>query len=121
MNDIQSTFKFKNNKAETPDFYLGEKLNKKDLIGKEVWKMSITDYIKSVAENVEEKIRKKGDQQTSRVVTPMSQGYYPETDSYPELDQYIITTFWKLIGILQCEVEIGRVDILTDIFMLSSY
>ena len=47
MNDIQSTLKFKNIKVETPNFYLGEKLKKKDLGGKEVWKISSTDYIKS--------------------------------------------------------------------------
>ena len=53
MNDIQSTQKFKNNKVETPDFYIGSNLRKKNLGGKEVWTMSSTDYIKSSVENVE--------------------------------------------------------------------
>ena len=73
MNDIQSTLKFKNNKVETPDFYLGAKLKKKYLGGKEVWIISITYYIKSSMENVKEKLKKKGDQLPSRSVTPMSQ------------------------------------------------
>ena len=51
----------------------------------------------------------------------MSQGYYPETDSVPELDKYVITTFQELIGILRWAVEIGIVGILTEISTLSSY
>ena len=87
MNDIQCTLKSKNDKAETTEFYLGEKLKKKDLGGKEFWKMSSTDYIKSAVENVEEQRNKKGDRLPSRAVNPMYQGYYTETDSSPELDQ----------------------------------
>ena len=120
MNDIQSTLKFKNIKVETPNFYLGEKLKKKDLGGKEVWTMSSTAYIKSSANNVEEQLKKKGYQLPSRAVTPMSQGYYPETDLSPEVDQYGITIFQEFIGILRWAVKIVRVDILTDISMLSS-
>ena len=61
MNDNQSTLKFKNDKLETPDFYLGENFKKKDLGGKEDWKMSSNDYTKSAVENVEEQLNKKGE------------------------------------------------------------
>ena len=60
MNNIQSTYKFKNEKVETPDFYLRAKLKKKYLGIKEFWTMSITDYIKKYVENVEEQLKKKG-------------------------------------------------------------
>ena len=49
--------------------------------------MSSTDYIKSAVENIEEKVKKKEDRLSSRAATPMSQGYYLDTDSSPELDQ----------------------------------
>ena len=55
--------------------------------------MSSTNYIKSDVDNVEEQLKKKGGQLTSRAVTPMSQGYYPDTESSPELDQDGITIF----------------------------
>ena len=51
----------------------------------------------------------------------MSQGNYTEADLSLEIDQYIITTFQELIGILRWAVEIGRVDIMTEISILSSY
>ena len=60
MNDIQSNLIFKNNKVKTPDFYLREKLKKKDLRGNEVWTISSTDFIKSAMENVKEKLKNKG-------------------------------------------------------------
>ena len=43
--------------------------------------MSSTNYITSAVENVEEKINKKGGRLPSRTVSPMYQGYYPETES----------------------------------------
>ena len=42
--------------------------------------MFSTDYIKSAVENIEEQLNKKGDLLPYIAVTPMSQGYYPETD-----------------------------------------
>ena len=51
----------------------------------------------------------------------MTMGYQPEIDYYPVIDQDGITTFQELIGTLRWAVEIGRVGILTDIFMLYSY
>ena len=74
MNDIQSILKFKNNKVETQDFYLGEMFKKKYLGGKEILKMFTTDYIKSAVENDEEQLKKKGYQLPSRAVTLFSQG-----------------------------------------------
>ena len=111
MKDIQSTLKFKDNKVEEPDFYLGAKLMKKDLNGRRVWTMSSTDYIKSAVENIETQLKKRGDKLPARAVTPMAQGYQPEMDSSPELDTDGITTYQEMIGVLRWAVEIGRVDV----------
>ena len=51
----------------------------------------------------------------------MAQGFVPETDNSPELTANEVTTFQELIGILQWAIEIGRVDILTEVSMLSTY
>ena len=45
----------------------------------------------------------------------------PEADSSPELSADDTTLFQELIGILRWAVEIGRVDILTELLMLSSH
>ena len=121
MDKIKHTLKFKNNKVEEPDFYLGTTIKKKDLNGKKVWMMLSQEYLKNAIKTVEDQIKKKGCRLPARVTTPMSSGYYPETDLSTELDQEGTNLFQELIGILCWTVEIGRVDILTELSMLLSY
>ena len=51
----------------------------------------------------------------------MTQSYAPEMDTSPELSPEDVTVFQELIGILRWAVELGRVDILTELSMLSTY
>ena len=70
---------------------------------------------------VEEQLKKRGKKLPARARTPMTSDYYPEMDHSPELDSDGTTLFQELIGILRWAVEIGRVDILTELSMLSTY
>ena len=121
MNEIQASLKFKKNKVEEPEFYLGARLEKKQLNGCDVWTMSSTDYIKAAIANVEEQLNKRGKKLVTKAPTPMTTNYYPEMDTSPELDPNGITTYQELIGMLRWSVEIGRIDILKELSMLSSY
>ena len=47
--------------------------------------------------------------------------YSPELDGTPELDSDELTTFQELIGVLRWATEIGRVDILHEVNILSQY
>ena len=71
--------------------------------------------------NVEEQLKKRGKKLVTKALTPMTTNYYPVMDTSPELDSNGITTYQELIGMLRWSVEIGRVDILTELSMLSSY
>ena len=121
MNEIQASLKFKKNKVEEPEFYLGARLEKKRLNGRDIWTMSSTDYVKAAIANVEEQLKKRGKKLPTKAPTPMTTNYYPEMDTSPELDPHGVTTYQELIGMLRWSVEIGRVDILTELSMLSSY
>ena len=121
MDEIKRTLKFKNDKVVEPDFYLGATIKKKMLNGRAIWTMSSQEYIKNAIQMVEDQLGKRGKKLPTRATTPMSAGYYPETDSSPELDTDGVTLFQELIGILRWAVEIGRVDILTELSMLSTY
>ena len=50
----------------------------------------------------------------------MSNEYRAEIDISPELDATDAANYQSLIGILQWMVELGRVDITTEVSMLSS-
>jgi hypothetical protein len=58
LEEIQGTFKLKNDKIETPEFYLGAKLQQKDINGYKCWTITTQDYIKAAVKNVEETLKK---------------------------------------------------------------
>ena len=51
----------------------------------------------------------------------MSSDHKPELDATSELDPYGITMHQELIGELGWAIKIGRVDILHEVLVLSSY
>ena len=51
----------------------------------------------------------------------MAQNFIAELDVTPELTPANITLFQEYIGVLRWAAEIGRVDILTELSMLSAY
>ena len=121
LEQIQQYVRFKNDKIEPPANYLGAKLEKKSINGRDVWTMTSVEYIKAAIKNVEETIKDKKWKLPSRVSTPMSSNYIPELDETPELDKKDTQYFQELIGILRWGTEIGRVDILLETSLLSQY
>eukprot|EP00980_Cylindrotheca_fusiformis_P017704 scaffold5560_cov98-Cylindrotheca_fusiformis.AAC.1 len=53
--------------------------------------------------------------------TPMTGNYVPELDGSPELDQEGTQFFQEMIGILRWATELGRVDILHEVSILSQF
>jgi hypothetical protein len=47
-------------------------------------------------------------------------GYSPELDDTPELDPSLSSCYWSQIGILRWIVELGRIEIMTEVSMLAS-
>ncbi|CAJ1948167.1 unnamed protein product [Cylindrotheca closterium] len=56
-----------------------------------------------------------------KAVTPMTSDYISELDGSPKLNAKDHTYYQELIGILRWATEIGRVDILLEILLLSQY
>ena len=57
----------------------------------------------------------------TRVSTPCTSGYRPELDVSRELTDSRAVYFMSLIGILRWAVELGRIDIETEVSKLSSF
>ena len=51
----------------------------------------------------------------------MSLSYHPAVDERPDLDEGGITNYQELIRILSWAIEIGRVDILLEVALLSTH
>jgi hypothetical protein len=56
-----------------------------------------------------------------KIKTPISMTKIPELDATEELNKDDVTLYHELIGILRWATEIGRVDILLEVSLLSQY
>ena len=101
--------------------YLGARLELKTLNGKNVWTMCSKDYVKFAVSNIEGQLQSKHMRLLKEALTPMNSDYIPELDTSSELSLENITFFQEIIGMLRWAIEIGRVDIHTEVSLLSSY
>ena len=83
--------------------------------------MTSRDYVKAAIDNVEKQLQKKGSKLPSGAIKTMVDKYKSKLDDSPEFNLDDTTTFQELIGTLRWAMKIGRVDILTELSMLSSY
>ena len=122
MQGIQKKFKLKDDKIEEPDIYLGAGLEKMVTAqGVECWTMSSDKYCKAAVANMETALAKKGKKMPGKCVTPMSSNYRPELDVTEELKADGLQFYQECIGVLRWAVEIGRIDILLEVSLMSSH
>ena len=122
MKGIQCKFKLKDDKIEDPKMYLGADLSKMlNVDGDECWSMSSDTYCQAAVKNVAEVLEKMGLRLSSKCSTPFSNGYRLEVDTTPELKSDSVQYYQELVGVLRWAIEIGRVDILLEVSLLSSH
>ena len=56
-----------------------------------------------------------------KVGNPFKMGYDPELDTSPELDPDAASCYLTITGILRLMIELGRIDIITKVSLLSSH
>ena len=89
--------------------------------GTMAWAFGSAQYVKAAVKNVETYIAKEGRTLPAKATTPMPSGYRPEIDVSDELGAMEAAYYQSLIGVLRWMVELGRVDICTEVSMLSSH
>ena len=112
----------KPNSIAVPNIYLGAKISKARLPnGTEVWAMSSSKYVQEGIKNVKAWLEKCDRKLPTRCSTPLPTSYRPELDISPELDANDANYFQSIIGVLRWTVKLGRVEITTEVSMLSSH
>jgi hypothetical protein len=122
--NLEEYFKMKEGSIQVPTFYLGAKLKKTVLPnGVVAWGMSSSKFVQSAVQNVKEYMAAlPGDKMlVKRAYGPFAGEYKPELDESPELDPTRENFYQSQIGILHWCVELGRIDIITEVSMLSTY
>jgi hypothetical protein len=120
--EIGSAFELKEESIGPPGLYLGGRIQSVELDdGTKCWGYGSSQYVQNSVKNVEDYYMKKyGRQLPAKANTPTKSGYRPEIDASRELNPDESSYFHQLIGILRWIVELGRVDIYTEVSMLSS-
>ena len=116
-NDI----KYKNDEIKPPEMYLGARLKKRDIEGTTCWTITSDDYITVAVATVKQAEAIKRWHWPINVSTPMTASFVPEWDDSPALDSEGITFYQEMIGMLRWATELGRVDILYEVAVLSQY
>ena len=83
--------------------------------------MSLEIYCAALVNNVEETLAKKGLRLPSKCLTPISHEYRPEMDATGELKSDGVQWYQEIIGSLRWAIDIGRVDILHEVSLLSKH
>ena len=122
MAAIAELYRLKADSVGEPTRYLGANVGKYQLPdGRECWSMSGRDYVKNAVKNVEDVLAREGMKLRTKVERPMPNGYRPEVDVSDELTPELVTRYQGLIGVLRWACELGRVDIMVEVSMLSAH
>ena len=98
---VKSVFKFKDDKIEAPNIYLGAQLDTMVVDEMEGWTMSSEKYVKAAVANVELELQKTGQRLPTKCRTPLSSNYRPELDTSVELKADGVHRYQEMIGILR--------------------
>ncbi|KAI2510101.1 Reverse transcriptase (RNA-dependent DNA polymerase) [Fragilaria crotonensis] len=124
LKEIDHFFKTKDGSIRDPEFYLGAKLRPVTLPnGVVAWGMSSSKYIQAAVANVKAFHAKEYPTRkwSKRSSGPFPLNYAPELDVTPELSPEHATFYQSQIGVLRWCVELGRIDIITEVSELASY
>jgi hypothetical protein len=127
MSMIEGKFKLKDGTVEEPSLYLGADIVQTVLSPEDTktrWAMASTSYTGKAIAEVE---RVLGTKEYGYMFlpkgakTPLVTKYRPEMDPTPELNDERQNYYQGLIGILRWICELGRLDIVTPVSLMSRY
>jgi hypothetical protein len=123
LDDINTYFRLKPESVGTPDLYLGAKLSKTTMPnGVEAWCNSSHRYVQEAIRNTEKYIQQHGGKMLrKKTQSPMESNYRPELDVSATLNPERANYYQSQLGILRWAVELGRIDIATEVSMLAAH
>ena len=126
LDHIGLTYRLKKDSRGPPKRYLGGNIKYFTMGTKVLRGMTPDDYVSNsiklvesmLADDKSPPLKSYGKKAKSR---PYPKEYRPETDVSNELNDEGISRYLQLIGILRWAVELGRIDIYTEVSMLSQH
>ena len=119
---IDKFFKMKDGSVGDPDIYLGAKVKQMELPNAvKAWALSSSKYIQEAVQNCEKYLphSMNGRKLTRKAPNPFPGDYDPDLDMTDVLNDDQATYVQSQIRILRWMVELGQVDIATEVSLLS--
>jgi len=85
------------------------------------WSMGSHTYVKEAVRNVETHLEGLGLALKKKVSTVLPHEYKPEFDVSKECNEEEVSQYHQRIGVLQWAVELGRVDVCTEVSMMAAH
>ena len=122
IDGIASQFQLKEDSLRAPNQYLEATIKiYTDDDGYESWAMSSDEYVKAAVAEVIEDLDMQGLKLKGKAYQPYESGYRPEMDVMEELDEAGVAKFQGFIGTFCWMVELGPMDIYTEVSQLLSF
>ncbi|KAL7475938.1 hypothetical protein ACHAW6_001835 [Cyclotella cf. meneghiniana] len=125
MDKIDSILTLKPDSMGPPEMYLGAKLKKKTFEDSTVaWGLSPLKYVQQAVRNIETFLKSNLDGRYSlpkRAKNSFPCDYAPDEDVSLLLEPDVAKFYKQLMGIMRWMYELGRIDICTNVSMLSLY
>ena len=125
LNKLGTFYMLKPDSIEEPKTFLGATISKHVMWGTDhyTWTIGSKQYLVEALRVVKLRIscKKYNMMLKTKVAATLPSGYKPELDSTDYVDDDTGILYMQLIGILRWLVELGRIDIATEVSMMSSY
>ena len=119
---LDQHFMLKAGSIGPPTQYLGASVGKwKFENGEQCWYMGSDQYVAEAIRNVSSWLEGRGQALKSKVAAVLPSNYRPELDVSPLCNAEDHSTYMQHIGILRWAVELGRIDIATEVSMMAAY
>jgi len=122
LEKIDKYFGLKPGSLADPTMYLGAKVRPMTMNnGQQCWGVSASQYVQEAVKNVAQAAKElNGFSLPKQAINPYPTGYEAESDVSPELTPELASFYQSQIGVLRWIVELGRVDIITEVSNLAS-
>ena len=122
MRDLATRYRLKEGSIGSPTRYLGADIGTmENLDGKNCWAMSSDSYLQNAIKIVEGFMDGEGVSMRNPTSPFHRVDYHPELDDTPLLGPRMIARYQQLIGMLRWACELGRIDMLLEVALMSAF
>ena len=124
MSQLDQNFLVKSDSIGSPTTYLGAQVGTyrfPEQPDKEYWTLSSERYVKDAVRQVKEWMGERGQSLKNKAPSVLPSGYKPELDATDPCSDEDASYYSSVIGILRWAVELGRIDICTEVSLMASY